>query len=365
MPIRALPASSPLRLTGGSDAEIAVAVDVDADAGVDDGELGGILQLVARHLGIDARVQLHADRPPLDHGEMAVPVLVQARQLGWLVVAQSAGRQTAAVLARVAGAQLAEHAERVRASAAERRRVVQLSYPEAITSLVQPIVATAGRRVVGVEALTRFPSHAAGPMETLQDAQRLGLRSLLERAALARALQALPELPASWFLAVNLSARVLASGAVTDLLAHDSLPRLVVELTEHDAVDDYELLAAELAPLRRRGLRLAIDDVGAGFASLRHVLRARPDILKIDRAFITGIDADPSAEALVASLRDYAARVGATVVAEGVETPAEHAVMRRLGIDWLQGYLFGVPQTAAELLTPTAASDSPSPTTAA
>ena len=116
-----------------------------------------------------------------------------------------------------------------------------------------------------------------------------------------------------------------------------------MELSEHDQVEDYDALKTALSPLRARGMRLAIDDVGAGFSSLRHIVVTTPDVIKIDRSIVSGLDADPVLSTLVGSLVDFARGLGARVVAEGVENAAEAAVLRGLGVDYGQGWHFGRP----------------------
>jgi EAL domain-containing protein (putative c-di-GMP-specific phosphodiesterase class I) len=124
--------------------------------------------------------------------------------------------------------------------------------------------------------------------------------------------------------------------------------RLVIELTEHAPVEDYESLIAALAPIRRSGVRIAIDDAGAGYASLQHVLKLEPDIIKFDVSLTRGIDNDQRRVALVGALVEYCRRTGTSVVAEGVETQAEEAALRTLGVDKAQGYFFGRPLPASD-----------------
>jgi EAL domain-containing protein (putative c-di-GMP-specific phosphodiesterase class I) len=119
--------------------------------------------------------------------------------------------------------------------------------------------------------------------------------------------------------------------------------KLVIELTEHVRVDDYPHLAESLWTLRERGVRLAIDDTGAGFASLMHILKLAPDYIKLDRQLTTGIDSDPVLRALASSLVHFAAETDAVLIAEGVETGAELAALRELGIRYAQGFHLSRP----------------------
>jgi EAL domain-containing protein (putative c-di-GMP-specific phosphodiesterase class I) len=127
------------------------------------------------------------------------------------------------------------------------------------------------------------------------------------------------------------------------------LERIVLELSEHDPVLDYRVLLDALAPLRRSGLRLAIDDVGAGFASLRHILLTSPDVIKLDRSIVAGIAADPILRRLVRSLTEFGHGAGAAVVAEGVETRDDALALRDVGVDYGQGWHFARPGSADQL----------------
>jgi len=118
---------------------------------------------------------------------------------------------------------------------------------------------------------------------------------------------------------------------------------LIIELTEHEPVHDYEAVVEGLADLRRLGARVAIDDVGAGFASLRHILRLAPDIVKLDLSLTHGIEDDPNVHALTEALVRFSENTGALITAEGIETTSELRLLRMLGIDHGQGYLLGRP----------------------
>jgi EAL domain-containing protein (putative c-di-GMP-specific phosphodiesterase class I) len=119
--------------------------------------------------------------------------------------------------------------------------------------------------------------------------------------------------------------------------------RVIVELTEHNAIDDYPGLVDSLGSLRHRGTRISIDDTGSGYSSLAHILKLAPDLIKLDRDLVSGIDVDPVRRALAASLVSFAAETGAQIVAEGVETEDELAVLRQLGLRYAQGYYLGRP----------------------
>lgn len=210
----------------------------------------------------------------------------------------------------------------------------------------QPIHNLSGGHLVGAEALSRF-EEAAGtnPERWFAEAAALGRSADLELAALSVALQSAEHLPPCLYVALNVSPATCLDPRLLVALESSVLPleRLVLELTERLEVERYSPLISALEPLRRRGLRVAIDDTGAGFSSMRHVLRLRPDIIKLDRSLIAGIDHDDGLRALGAAMTVFANQIGATIVAEGVETESELAAITQLGMTAAQGYLLGRP----------------------
>jgi len=126
-------------------------------------------------------------------------------------------------------------------------------------------------------------------------------------------------------------------------MAGAPMPRIVLELTEHTPVPDYDALNDALAPYRRAGMRIAVDDLGAGHATLLHALRVEPDVVKLDRSLITGIGSDRRRLLLVAALVGWAEALDTAVVAEGVECPEELAALLEIGVHQAQGFLFGRP----------------------
>ena len=222
--------------------------------------------------------------------------------------------------------------------------------------VLQPIVelATGGR--IGAEALSRFPVEwGMAPDACFAEAHSVGLGDQLELVALARAAEHLDEV--GGYVAMNVSPATALTpefAALFDLLP---LHRVVLELSEHDQVGDYPQLAAALAPYRAAGMRLAIDDVGAGFSSLRHIVVTEPDIIKLDRTLVDGVSSDPVLTTLVRSLVDVAGACGARVVAEGIETEADAAALHRLGVHYGQGWHFGRPGPACDLAPCTVAAD--------
>lgn len=207
--------------------------------------------------------------------------------------------------------------------------------------VLQPVVDLLTGRIVGAEALARFPGRS--PDEVFAEARGAGDASALEQQALRAALALLPALPTDAHLAVNLSARALLDPAVrADVLAVDP-HRTVVELTEHEVVEDYAPLLAAVGELRARGVRLAVDDTGAGYASLQHILRLQPDLIKLDLELTRGVAGDPARKALAAALVTFAGDIGAAIAAEGIETRDDLDALRRLGVGCGQGYYLARP----------------------
>ena len=211
------------------------------------------------------------------------------------------------------------------------------------TVVLQPIVDLRTGQAWGAEALSRFREEPVRPDLWFAEAERVGLRVELEVAACADALRHLagPDAPA--VLSVNLSSDAVVDGVLDGLLDGTDPARVVVEITEHAAVADYAALRQALRDLRARGLRLAVDDAGAGYASLRHVVQLSPDLIKIDMSLVRDIDSDPVKQALASSLVSFAQATGALLIAEGVETQAECDTVDGLGVGLVQGYLLARP----------------------
>lgn len=211
---------------------------------------------------------------------------------------------------------------------------------------LQPIFDIATGRVLGVEALSRFPRPMGSPDVVFAQAYEVGLGIELERVAVGTAFELLSLLDDDQYLALNLTPAAACelsqrAAAVPDLPYN----RLVLEITEHAAVDNYGVLRDCLAPARDQGLRLAIDDAGAGFASLQHIVEMQPDIIKVDRSLIDGMSRVRALRSAAKAFVALADDLGATVVAEGVERAADLATARDLGVKAAQGYLLGRPST--------------------
>lgn len=218
-----------------------------------------------------------------------------------------------------------------------------LADPDDLTLVFQPIVDLAGATVAGYEALARFPG-SAGPDVWFAAAAEAGVAAELEALAIHKALAVVPALPPDTFLTVNVSPHLLGSAPVQEAFAtRPALHRVVVELTEHTPVHDLAALRRQTDELRARGALIALDDAGSGYSGLQQLAVLRPQVVKLDRALVSDADTDPVRVALAEMLGEFAGRIDAWLLAEGIETPAELAAFARLGVPLAQGWLLGRP----------------------
>lgn len=219
--------------------------------------------------------------------------------------------------------------------------------PTLLTPCFQPILSLESGRIVGYEALARMSAdleHA--PIRLFQEARASGVGPQIEALAIQRALDVatMAGLPSDVFLSVNVSPLVLDHPTLWDALRERDMRQLVIELTEDDAVDDYRLLRRAMRRYLARGARFAIDDTGAGFASMRHLTELWPAFFKLDAVLTHRLGRDERRQALVRALAMLARDVGATLVVEGVERPNDLAHLARTGLPLLvQGYAIARP----------------------
>jgi len=226
---------------------------------------------------------------------------------------------------------------------ARRGEIERFVAGDGLSIVFQPVMDLRTNEIAGVEALARFRSlPLRPPNEWFAEAVRLELGVQLELASVRQALRALADLPEPAYLSINCSHHAAVSPQLALLLSVDA-PRVVLEITEHEAVDDYDTLIRGLAGLREQGVRVAIDDAGAGFASLRHTLQIAPDIVKLDISLTRNIDTDHARQALASALVQFADEMEITIVAEGIETPEELAELVQLGVHYGQGFYLAKP----------------------
>ena len=228
-------------------------------------------------------------------------------------------------------------------AADEIHRVIAQGAPRIV---YQPIYSLGNDEISGAEALSRFDTQPPrAPDVWFNAAHDAGVGMELELCAIEHALVVLDRIPAPLTLSLNTSPELLISGRLTPVLQNLDLTRIALEVTEHAAVADYAALMNALAPLRARGALLSIDDAGAGYASMRHILTLKPDVIKLDMSLTRDIDTDSSRRALAKGLIAFAHEIGSTITAEGVETESELATLRAIGVDKVQGYHLSKPKT--------------------
>lgn len=252
---------------------------------------------------------------------------------------------TTDITAEVAARELADAEESRKLGMRDRTRQA-LCDPAALQVLFQPIYDLRTGRIAGCEALSRF---AGVPYRTpdvwFAEAWEAGLGPDLELHAITEAVRRLGLLPDGAYLSVNAAPQTILDDRFERLLAAlgTDAGRIVVEVTEHAAVADYDVLAEAVQRLRGTGVRFAVDDTGAGYASMQHVLRLRPDVIKLDRGIVAGIDQDIARRALAAAMVSFATSLGMSVVGEGIETAGELAALVEVGVRHGQGYHLARP----------------------
>ncbi|WP_226758659.1 EAL domain-containing protein [Arthrobacter sp. SO3] len=230
-----------------------------------------------------------------------------------------------------------------------RSRIHAVLHERKMLTAFQPICELSSGGVVGAQALTRFLGDTdEEPADWFAGAGDERLGSDLEFAALESAIAAAMFLPAHMYVGLKLSPATCLDPLLPGFLEDADLApgRMVLELTEAMTREEPATLAAALAPLRRNGVRLAIDHAGSYFNSVRHIRQLRPDFIKLNLA--AGIETDPIRSSLGDAMVGFARHIGALVTAQGIETPAELAAVTGLGVKAGQGYLLGAPTTHPE-----------------
>lgn len=209
--------------------------------------------------------------------------------------------------------------------------------------VLQPVFDLGTGAVHGFEALARFPRSEHAPDWWFALAHSVGRGVELELLAVRRALDLLPLIPAPIRLSLNTGPEAVVDPGFIALFDGIDSQRITLELTEHTFVEDYPHLLAVLGRLRGRGIALSVDDAGSGYSGLSHIRQLLPDVIKLDRDLTTGVDTDAVRQALATALVAFADRIGAVVIAEGIEHAAEAETVRELGVRYGQGYFLGRP----------------------
>ena len=230
---------------------------------------------------------------------------------------------------------------------AQRAIIDHVLRDRAFHPVFEPIVRLDDGTITGYEALTRFED-GTGPEARFSMAATINRKLELERATLREAVAASADLPAGCFLSLNVSPELLLDvESLRSILDGVGRP-IVLELTEHDPVEDYAAVRSAVTSLGN-SVRLSIDDAGSGFASLQHVLALEPDFVKLDKTWVIGINDDPTRQALIAGLSHFAAQTGCHLIAEGIETVLDLTALQSLDVELGQGYLFGRCEHPADL----------------
>ncbi len=283
---------------------------------------------------------------PIRHGDQLIGLLIvdspTAVSEGALVEVLPALVEFADLDGSHIGSLVVERTETQRAS----QRIAAIIERRAFLPVFQPIVDLEANAVVGFEALSRFADGVA-PDVRFAEATAVGLRLPLEAVTLEAALTAAATLPQEAWLDVNVSPElILERKMLRSIVRRHRGRRVVLEVTEHESVSDYPAFRAAIGALGPT-LELAVDDAGAGFASLRHILELRPAFVKVDRWLVADVDTDEARQAMIAGILRFAESTHCRLVAEGIETSAERDTLRSLGVRLGQGYLLGRPLPAA------------------
>lgn len=222
-------------------------------------------------------------------------------------------------------------------------RIRGLIESEEFHPVFQPVVDLSDGRIAGFEALTRFDD-GVQPDVRFAEADHAGLGLELELATASRAILAAHALPAGCYLSLNVSASLLLDGRLPAVLDLGDGRPFVLELTEHERIDDYVAVRSAFDALGR-DLKLSVDDAGSGWASMRHVFSLTPDFVKLDRLWVTNIQTDRARQALLLGMSRFVAEINGSMVAEGIETVLELETLRELGVGFGQGYLLARPAT--------------------
>jgi EAL domain-containing protein (putative c-di-GMP-specific phosphodiesterase class I) len=244
--------------------------------------------------------------------------------------------------------------ERLRDRAEKARRIQALIQSAEEPSIVyQPMFQLSDMTLVGAEALARFKEEPQrSPDKWFMEADEVGLKTQLEikaaRTALAR-YRSLWKRGPLHYLGINSSPQMITEGRMLEIIEGFPAEKIILEITEHDFVENYDDFSHGLAPLRRRGVKIAIDDAGAGYSSMSHIVNIHPDFIKLDVSLTRNINTDRWRRALARALIEFGRDADCKIIAEGVETEGEMSVLRELGAHAAQGWLLGRPVPIEEL----------------
>lgn len=248
--------------------------------------------------------------------------------------------------AELVGRQIEAEMSGLREHADVLHRIKMVLTSDQPSMVYQPSYGLSDLSLLGAEALSRF---AAKPPRTpniwFAEADRVDLKTELELKAIRNALDGFAPVwrNGPYYLAVNSSPKTILDVRLGDMLYGSPANRIMLEITEHDHVENYDHLMRALVPLRERGVRIAVDDAGSGYASMRHILNIRPDVIKLDVSLTNGIESDRARLALAKALCEFGRQTDCSLIAEGIETAVQLDTLRGIGVHAGQGYYLGRP----------------------
>jgi EAL domain-containing protein (putative c-di-GMP-specific phosphodiesterase class I) len=314
---------------------------------------GRLPELIADTSEVAAAQELPFTRLAPVGAHLCVPIrLYDGSVFGTLVCINSVADRSLGVrdlsMMRVFAEMAAEHIEADLQADDERHdltgRLKAVLSGEPLSLVYQPIFDLREAQVIGFESLARFTTTPVrSPDAWFADAARVGLEVALEMKVIEKALASFTSLPSGVYVAFNVSPNIVINGQLELAFKRMPLERIVLEVNEHVSIREYDEIGKAMAPLRERGLRLSVDDTGAGLSSFRHIVSLKPDIVKLPMSITRNIDSDGARRALAFALMQFAKEHGSAVIAEGVETAAELKALRTLGVTRAQGYFLGRP----------------------
>jgi EAL domain-containing protein (putative c-di-GMP-specific phosphodiesterase class I) len=256
--------------------------------------------------------------------------------------------ETMRMFADLAAQQVRKEHEARKTIARIRARIESVIAEKHFSIVYQPIVDILTMKIAGFEALSRFSAEPKrSPDVWFREAAEVDLSVELELSAIAAAVQSLDRLAPGNYLSVNVSPKTILTAAFEATLRRVDLRNVVLEITEHAVIEEYDHIMRALETLRRDGLRVAVDDAGAGHSSLRHIVQLDPEFIKLDMSLTRDVDSDLARRALVSALVFYTRETGAQIIAEGIETASELDTLKLLGVSRGQGYYLGKPSAEA------------------
>lgn len=257
---------------------------------------------------------------------------------------------TVSMFAKLTTRSLKQHFDAQHEINALKKQLSRVIQDDSLSIHLQPIVSLSDGRPMAAEALSRFSVHPGlGPEWWFAQAQRSDMQIELEVKAIELALTHLQAMPAKAYLSVNASPLTVASPLFMDAMQGVPTDRLLVELTEREIIVETPQLMQALTVLRDKRIGIAIDDVGAGYAGLNTIVSLKPDVIKLDRSLVSAIHSCTVKQSLTKAMVHFANEMNAFLVAEGVETEAEHVSLKALGVRLGQGFHYARPAEAATI----------------